>query len=245
MGGGAGACGKPPKGLKWNREALSQAEHTWLSAELQGGAQVGMNRAREELGSGAPGSREVWAENEHLEGVRGSLLHPLETFTPGGQGRQRSILCPRTGLPPVCGGRKKKNDQLEDRWGTRACWHSLCLAVHHIRGRGSRLGSGQDRPGHSSGRAVLPPCPLPVPGPLEAPGLESRLWSLDRPHIITRGLGPMATSPSLVPPQLRPHKDQETQEERQSSQNNFTSFVPLIPGKIGRQAGISRIRQWS
>ena len=206
---------------------------------------MGMNRAREEPGSGAPGGRDVWAENKHLEGMRGSLFHPLETFTPGGQGRQRSILSPRTGLPPVCGGRKKKDGQLEDRWGIRACWCSLCPDVNCTRGRGSRLGSGQDRPGHSSGRAVLPPCPLPLPGPLEAPGLESRLWSLDRPHIITRGLGPMATRPSLGPPQLQPHKDEETQEERPSSQKNFTSFVPLIPGKIGRQAGISQIRQWS
>ena len=141
-----------------------------------------VNRAREEPGSGAPGRHEFWAENKHLEGVRGSLLHPLETFTPGGQGRQRSILSLRTGLPPVCGGRKKKDDQLEDRWGTRACWSSLCPAVHCTKGRGSRLGSGQDRPGHSSGRAVLPPCPLPLPGPLEVSGLESKLWSLDRPH---------------------------------------------------------------
>lgn len=57
-----------------------------------------MNRAGEEPGSGAPGGREVWAENEHLEGERGSLLHPLETLTPGGQGRQQSI------LPPTASG---------------------------------------------------------------------------------------------------------------------------------------------
>lgn len=183
-----------PEGPKQDRVAVTPGSQQSCREGLRWGWS-----SQEEPGSGAPGRHEFWAENKHLEeGVRGSLLHPLETLHQEVKEGSDLYFPLRTGLPPVCEAGRKRMTSLRTGGELGYCWSSLCPAVHCTNGR-AQAGQWAGQAWSLQWEGDLAPCPLPLPGPLEVSGLEKASSGHWTDHIITRGLGPMAT----VLPQAR------------------------------------------